>query len=158
VLEKVKPNRDLFKVVGLLAVGSGIAGTVAYNRKKEVMLMPFRLQAVDMLQNNPQAVEVIGRPVHAGSINPVDAFHNYVMNGRGRMRIPVQGSKGKGELDVWATRDTHNDMNWAINRLELELEDIKNGKFVLFDDKKYHYQKKPVNRRDGVYMENLLVD
>lgn len=114
-------------------IGVGSMGLITYKTKrKALMLLPYRKLAIDLLNRNTRAIELLGLPIKIQVLDAGDTFHNFVIGDQGRMRIELDGKNHSGDLFVWATKAEE---EWKVNKLELRIKGLAEKKFLIHDDK-----------------------
>lgn len=74
--------------------------------------------ALERLQNNPQAVALLGEPIKPGF--PMGSLIQDGVQGCALLHVSVTGSRAEGTIYIDATRDFG---KWRLNRLELETDE-----------------------------------
>lgn len=107
----------LLIVAGVAVLFFGVTGAI----KKST---PYE-ETLALVQSHPQAIEVMGEPIKAGSwFSGNISINNGV--GEASMSIPLSGPKGSGTMHVDANKPAGS-QSWNYTRRELQLEDGEDG-------------------------------
>uniref|UniRef100_A0A1A9WHV7 Cytochrome oxidase complex assembly protein 1 n=1 Tax=Glossina brevipalpis TaxID=37001 RepID=A0A1A9WHV7_9MUSC len=123
-------NRTLAKV----AVYVGVAGisSVMYMRSKieeRIRNTDYFRLALGALRRNKGAVNLLGEPIKDMGFDISDSEHNQCDGQTAQFEVAVKGSKNRGTLYFWATRN--NETGWLLDRLELEIKTEPDKRFIL---------------------------
>lgn len=92
--------------------------------------------SVAMLRSHEGAVRLLGEPIHEGKIDLTDTENTRTRPYRAKMKVPLRGSKQRGELYLWAERN-NTASPWDVLRVELVLEQKKDMKLVVYADPRH---------------------
>ncbi|XP_050023794.1 uncharacterized protein [Dermacentor andersoni] len=92
--------------------------------------------AMSTLRGNAAAMKLLGEPLKEHRIDISDTTSTSTRPHRAQMKVPVQGSKQRGELYLWAERHAL-DVPWELLRLELGLEAHKDKRLLVYYNPKY---------------------
>uniref|UniRef100_A0A1A9V634 Cytochrome oxidase complex assembly protein 1 n=1 Tax=Glossina austeni TaxID=7395 RepID=A0A1A9V634_GLOAU len=128
-------NKSLAKI----AVYVGIAGisSVMYMRWKieeRIRNTDYFRLAFSALRGHKGAVNLLGEPIKDMGFDISDSKHNQCDGQTAQFEVAVKGSKNRGTLYFWATRN--NETGWLLDRLELEIKAEPDKRFIL---------KRPIN-------------
>lgn len=109
-----------FASIGGLLTAGMIRIYVSHLRSK-VKSRPYYQSAMDSLNRNPQALEVIGKPIKIDYVDFSEESNKFTPN-EAFFKIPVRGSKLSGHLVVDSFRvDT--DSEWILNTVKFTADD-----------------------------------
>ncbi|KAH8035984.1 hypothetical protein HPB51_014341 [Rhipicephalus microplus] len=127
----------LLQISGL--VGIGLVGSTFwfknYLANKMTELEYYKI-AMSTLQGNAAAMRLLGEPLKERRIDISDTDGTKTRPHRAQMKVPIQGSKQRGELYLWAERHAL-DVPWELLRLELGLEAHRDKRLLVYYNPKY---------------------
>ncbi|XP_077499238.1 uncharacterized protein LOC144111398 [Amblyomma americanum] len=98
--------------------------------------LDYYKKAMKTLRGNSAAMQLLGEPVKELRIDIGDSASTSTRPHRARMKVPVKGSKQRGEVYLWAERHAL-DVPWELLRLELGLEQHKDKRLLVYANPKY---------------------
>lgn len=141
MLFKALDRVQLMTLVGFAGFGGIAACTMGYavHRHQQWMIrkQPFFRQALDVLDANKRACELIGKPIAINNINVLKEGTIYT-NESINMFIPLQGKRLKGDLLVKARR-LEPGGSWILDRVDFlpdsEEQALAGMHFIIFKGK-----------------------
>lgn len=115
---------------GIGIIGSGTCILLVFRSQYKVLKQPYCVEAFQKLEKNKVAMELIGSPIQMLRPEVIDKkqiFDTLLTD----IKVPFKGHKQSGELHILAKRATEKD-EWTIERLECQLEQIKNKKLIVY--------------------------
>uniref|UniRef100_A0A023FN96 Putative cytochrome oxidase complex assembly protein 1 n=1 Tax=Amblyomma cajennense TaxID=34607 RepID=A0A023FN96_AMBCJ len=98
--------------------------------------LDYYKNAMTTLRGNSAAMKLLGEPIKELRIDIGDSASTSTRPHRARMKVPIKGSKQRGELYLWAERHAL-DVPWELLRLELGLEQHKDKRLLVYANPKY---------------------
>lgn len=127
----------LLQISGL--TGLGLVGSTFWFKNylaNKMTELEYYKVAMSTLQGNAAAMRLLGEPLKERRIDISDTDGTKTRPHRAHMKVPVQGSKQRGELYLWAERHAL-DVPWELLRLELGLEAHKDKRLLVYYNPKY---------------------
>lgn len=98
--------------------------------------LDYYKNAMITLRGSSAAMKLLGEPLKEHRIDIGDSKGTTTRPHRARMKVPIAGSKQRGELYLWAERHAL-DVPWELLRLELGLEQHKDKRLLVYTNPKY---------------------
>lgn len=88
---------------------------------------------MQILRDNAAAMKLLGEPVRE---RLVDLGEMDVSDSRAKVKVPLRGSRQRGDLYLWAERpDKVSD--WDVIRLELALQEVPGQRLLVYANPEY---------------------
>ena len=122
---------DLFGTAGLIGlVGAGVSLIIVNKTRDRVFKEDYYIKALQVLQQNKRAMDLIGPPLKKYRIDLSDRYNCFEPLST-RIKMQFKGTKRRGDLLIWADRQlTQNE--WTLRRLEIIFDDIKDKKVIVY--------------------------
>lgn len=130
----IRSNINLIKIAALGGIATVTMG-MAYQWKlnENIRNTDFYKEALQTLRSHKPALQLLGEPIKAGSINVEDVEKNYAREREARYEVPVKGPKEKGMMYLWARKEGDSDQ-WVVKRIELQLKKDASRRLVVRKD------------------------
>ncbi|XP_065217416.1 uncharacterized protein LOC135843449 [Planococcus citri] len=124
------PYRSYFYYIGGIALVGGLGFCVQFfYAQYKLRSSDYSLTAVRSLEQFPQLMDILGRPVQAGHVYP--SVRNGIQDDEVRVNIPITGKKSNGLLQVHAVKDGN---IWSIRSMNFTFTDRAGGAVRLIKD------------------------
>lgn len=133
------PSLDrLLQIAGISGIGVVCGGFWFKNYLANKMSdLEYYKSAMTTLRGNSAAMRLLGEPIRERRIDIGDMEGTSTRAHRARMKVPIEGSKQRGELYLWAERHAL-DVPWELLRLELALEKYADKRLLVYTNPKYN--------------------
>lgn len=112
--------------------GSSICLAALISRENQILKKDYTVHALELLENNEAAMQVIGPPINFNRPSLTDKS-NVFGTLQVDFKLPIQGSKKSGLLHIVADRNTYE--QWIIEKLEVKFNDIQDKLFIVYKKK-----------------------